>query len=220
MTMLGSQCSQCCGGGGICCQPNGECLSDYVTREQCENCSPPGWLNACFHGFRLMCIDPETGVPILPFPDCPPGYSSRPGQPSGTNTDGRCTKLINVEDEQECSCMDQLLSQIEVEALPCYMPSALERTCTSGPISPGICGTWVSSCEDCDPAPCYASALPNNVIGGEWPCREDSPCQEGCECVEGKCVPIDPICEGSCDGETPCPEGCECVEGTCQNPLP
>jgi hypothetical protein len=211
---LGTGQACCC--GGVCCQPNGECLSDYVTREQCENCSPPGFLNLCVHIFTLMCIDPETGIPS--YPDCPPGYSSLPGQPSGTNTNGRCSKRIEVEDDQQCSCMDQLLSDFEVSQLPCFQMTGYERFCNSGATNAGICGTWVNSCDDCERAPCYISAFPNQSAFGEWPCREGNPCPEGCECDEsGRCVPI---CGAACDGETPCPEGCECVEGVCQNPLP
>jgi hypothetical protein len=41
------------------------------------------------------------------------------------------------------------------------------------------------------------------VIGGKLAANEE------CCCVE------EPPCSGPCDAETPCPEGCECVDGEC-----
>lgn len=220
--MLGGQCSQCCE-GGICCQPNGECIPEgLVTREGCEDCFPPSWLNACFEAASFICFDPETGLPIS-YPDCPEGYSRE----QGGNQPGRCGRLIVLENDAEpCTCMaggppgdgPKLLGFGVLSELPCYVPNSYFSNCSSDPISPGICGTWVQSCEVCSPSPCYPREIPNNNGLGPWPCREESPCPEGCECTEsGRCVPI---CGAACDGETPCPEGCECVEGTCQNPLP
>ena len=208
--------SGCCCGGGRCCQPNGDCMpAGVISQEQCEQCRPPGWLNACFEAASFICYDPETGIPTS-YPACPPGYTRDPSDP------GRCFKLIQMErDETPCSCMsygdaeDKLLGVAVLSALPCFIPGSFIDTCDSQPVN-DRCGKWVYDCEDCSRAPCYQSFV-DNQTSGEWPCRDESPCSEGCECVDGKCVPI---CGDACDGETPCPEGCECVEGTCQNPLP
>jgi len=210
---LGTGQACCCAIGGRCCQPNGDCMpAGVITQEQCEQCRPPRWRNICFETANFICEDPETGLPS--YPSCPPGYF-RFG-------DSGCRKLIEIErDENECSCMpggtaeETLLGLAVLSALPCFQMSSYVTNCGSELIN-DRCGKWVYDCEDCSRAPCYQSFV-DNQTSGEWPCRDESPCSEGCECVAGKCVPI---CGGACDGETPCPEGCECVEGTCQNPLP
>jgi hypothetical protein len=213
---LGTGQACCCAIGGRCCQPNGDCMpAGVITQEQCEQCRPPGWLSGCFEIATFICTDPETGLET--YPDCPPGYTRTPGQP------GRCGKFINQteRDESPCSCMpggdaeERLLGLAALSAFPCFSPVGYITDCNSSQVN-DRCGKWVYDCEDCSRAPCYQS-FGDNQESGEWPCRDESPCSEGCECVDGKCVPI---CGGACDGETPCPEGCECVEGTCQNPLP
>jgi len=149
-----SNTAQACCCGGVCCHPDGQCITEGVTKEQCERCGPPGWLNACFETAEFICYDPETGVPTS-YPPCPDGYFR-----SGL---GGCGKLIEMERAEEpCSCMSELLGFGVLSQLPCFIAASYITNCDSGPVE-DICGKWANSCDDCGCASCLQGVLPDTL---------------------------------------------------------
>lgn len=115
----------------------------------------------------------------------------------------------------------------------CFQDDSNKDWCNSNILSYNK-GSLIMSCQQfpSDSPPPTFRAGPFTTLaeceqgcGCSGPCDGETPCPEGCCCVQGQCVPNpepgQPCqCGGPCEGELMCSEGCYCVNGECSETMP